>query len=157
MLKNNQITNAKNLNSKERRYSVMAPADLGFSRTIRKTTESILGYFGMEDKDVFRLVLVMDELFMNAVSHGSTGDSYVFINFIFEKGKTLLVEIEDEGTGEDNSAEQVREKMKLECEKNSLEKTSGRGLAQISMNLTNDFTIDESNHGGIKISFKKEL
>ncbi len=138
-------------------YSVKLPADMGFSRTIRKTTESILGYFGMNDKDIFRIVLVMDELFMNSVQHGSDNNSYVYIDFIFEKEGSLKITIQDEGTGENNSADDVIKKMKKEGEINDLKKTSGRGLAQISMNLTNNFSIDKSKHGGIKISFVKDL
>ncbi len=145
----------------KKKYSILLPADLGFSSSVRKITESILSYLQVDEKEIFRLILVMDELFMNAVLHGSSSDpvinSSIHISFIFEKGKKLIVIVEDEGTGEKISPQDIREKMTLEFQRHDPKKHSGRGLAQIALNLTSDFLIENSQYGGIKISFMKQL
>jgi len=137
--------------------TTMIPADLAFSSLARKTAQELFEYLEMSDRDVFRLVLVIDELFMNAVKYGSDENSSVHITFSFIKNDLLTVIIEDEGKGDKCSAVELKGKMALEFQHHTPDKTSGRGLAQISLNLTDSFEIEDSQYGGIKILFTKKL
>ena len=138
-------------------FGVMIPADLSFSALARKTSQSLFELLGMNDKDVFRIVLVIDELFVNAVKYGSDNNSSVHLHFSFIKNDILTVAIEDEGKGDKCTPAELKGKMALEFQHDLPHKTSGRGLAQISLNLTDSFEIEESQYGGIKVSFTKKL
>ncbi len=141
----------------KRKSSLLVPADLCFSGLVRKTSQALFQHLEMSDIDTFRLVLVMDEVFMNAVQHGSDKSSSVHITYLFEKGKDIRITIEDEGTGEDCCAKDLKEKMQQEFQYHNPEKTSGRGLAQIALNIADEITIEESQFGGIKVEFTKDL
>lgn len=138
-------------------FSTMIPADLGFSALSRKMSTALFEQLGLGDKEIFHLVLVIDELFMNAVKYGSDESSSVHLDFSFIAGELLTVVIEDEGKGDKCCASELKGKMALEFQHHSPDKTSGRGLAQIALNLTDSFEIEDSQYGGIKITFTKSL
>ncbi len=137
--------------------STIVPANLSFSSFVRKMSQSLFETFNICDKEVFRLVLVMDELFMNAVKYGSNCESSVHINFLLTDENLLTIFIEDEGLGDDCNPEDLKAKIAMEFQHHDDSKTSGRGLAQISLNIADSFEVTESQYGGIKVEFTKKI
>lgn len=143
--------------NKQKVSSLVVPSQMCFSGLVRKTSQSLFECLKLTEIEIFRLVLVMDELFMNAIQHGSNNNSSVHITYTFEEKKELIVSIEDEGTGEECTPQLLKNKMKREFQHDNVQKVSGRGLAQIALNITDDLIIEESVYGGIKVSFTKHL
>lgn len=135
------------------------PADLKFSSLVRRISEEIFHYVGFNKEWASRLKLVVDELFMNANRYGSkTDDDKIYIFFVFDE-KEVSFRIEDEGKGErKTSAEGLKDLVHKNVDEiNDITKTSGRGLALISSLWTDDMKIEDSEHGGIAISFTKKI
>jgi len=135
------------------------PADLGLSALVRRISEEIFIYAGFSLEWADRLKLVVDELFMNASRYGSkTKKSRVYLAYHVDADEVTFV-IEDEGKGDEGlSAEELLRKVQKNLEEiRDLTKTGGRGLALISNFWTDHLQIDESEHGGLLISFIKKV
>lgn len=134
------------------------PADLCFSNSVRNFVGDLLAIADIADIWINRLVLVMDELFMNAVKYGSKDASVlVYVSFTLNHD-FIELSIEDTGTGhKDMDPTKLQEKILSNKDNTSLAKTSGRGLSLIVENWTDVFNISASTHGGIKIIAKKKL
>lgn len=140
-----------------KKYLLSIPAEMAFSSSVRKASSEIFLYLGFSDPELFRLILAIDELFMNAVQHGSDKNSSVHICFEYELGHNVSVYIDDEGRGEPCSVQDLKEKMAIEFQRHDAKKTSGRGLAQITLNLADDLRFDKNSYGGIRVIFVKSL
>ena len=140
-----------------RKYQLSIPAEMAFSSSLRKASSEIFTYLGFKDPELFRLILVIDELFMNAVQHGSDQNSSVHVSFEYEIGYDLTVIIDDEGRGEKCNPEDLKDKMTLEFQRHDEKKLSGRGLAQITLNLADDLRFEKNSYGGIRVIFIKTL
>ncbi len=137
---------------------IVVPADLRFSNSVRNFVADILLVVNVTENWINRLILVIDELFMNAVKYGSkdTTDN-VFFTIDFEDQEIIFI-IEDMGTGSGKiDPEQLQKIIMNSREDTSLAKTSGRGLSMIVTNWTNGFHVEQSSHGGIKVIARKNL
>lgn len=135
------------------------PADLKFSSLVRRISEEVFHHVGFTKEWANRLKLVVDELFMNANRYGSeVEDDKIYIFYTFDENEVSF-RIEDEGKGErKTNAEELRKVIhKNTDEVSDLTKTSGRGLALISNLWTDDMKIEDSERGGIAISFTKKI
>lgn len=134
------------------------PANLCYSALVRNMANDVLGFVHINDTWRNRLKLVVDELFMNAVRYGSTEDSsWVHVVFSYHDALFHFV-IEDDGTGEKAiSADELRSKMNANQIDSSPDKLSGRGLSLISASWADDIKIEDSDKGGIKITFSKKI
>ena len=132
------------------------PANLQLSEGIRELVANILRVAGFDQTWVHRLVLVVDEVFMNAVKYGSVENkNQVHINF-YPKTDHLYIEIEDEGAGEKKvEIEELRGIISANEENNDLTKSSGRGLSMIVTSWTDRYEIERSDRGGTKICLTK--
>jgi anti-anti-sigma factor len=143
----------------KQKIELTLPADLKFSALVRRISEEVFHHVGFTKEWANRLKLVVDELFMNANRYGSeVEDDKIFILYTFDK-EEVSFRIEDEGKGKrkTNAAELKKVINKNTDEVSDLTKTSGRGLALISSLWTDDMTIEDSERGGIAISFKKKI
>ena len=138
-------------------YQLSVPAIMAFSCSIRKVSSEVFSYLGFTDPELFRLILVIDELYMNAVQHGSQEGSSVHLTFEYEKGYAVTVYIDDEGSGEKCSIKDIKDRMAIEFQRHDAKKTSGRGLAQIALNLADDLRFEKNQYGGIRVIFVKSL
>lgn len=141
----------------EKSYTMCVPADLSFSSSIRRVSEEVFKYLGFKDPELFRFILVVDEIFMNAVQHGSAENSYVHMDFTYVKDEKIKVIVDDEGTGTGPTPDEVKEKMAFEFQRHDPQKTSGRGLAQIALNLADSLTFEKNTYGGIRVIFEKDI
>ncbi|MEI7511261.1 MAG: ATP-binding protein [Candidatus Peregrinibacteria bacterium] len=139
--------------------SVVIPADFRFNASLRNISECAFAYAGFGNRAIQRLVLVFDELFMNAIKYGSDGpEDSIHIFFEWEEGEYIRVRIEDEGKQlSRTAAEELKKKMNKEFLNHNPSKSSGRGLAQIVLNLTDDLQIIQSSFGGISVTFMKKV
>lgn len=137
---------------------IVIPADLRFSNTIRNFVGDLLKVVDVQDLWVNRMILVMDELFMNAVKYGSNSiEDNVFVTVDFLEDEVVFY-IEDMGTGVKKVApEDLHQIIATNRDDPSLAKTSGRGLSMIVSNWTNGYAIEQSDKGGIKITVRKKL
>jgi len=138
--------------------SIVLPADLRFSNTIRNFVGDLLRVIDAKELWINRLMLVMDELFMNAVKYGSKDKTdNVFLTIEITEESILFV-IEDMGTGNSKlTPDELQKIIQQSKEDTSLAKTSGRGLSIIVSNWTDGFSIEKSSKGGIKVIAKKNL
>jgi anti-sigma B factor antagonist len=138
--------------------SIVLPADLRFSNTIRNFVGDLLRVIDAKELWINRLMLVMDELFMNAVKYGSKDKTdNVFLTIEITEESILFV-IEDMGTGNSKlTPDELQKIIQQSKEDTSLAKTSGRGLSMIVSNWTDEFSIEKSSKGGIKVIAKKNL
>ncbi len=137
---------------------IVIPSDLRFSNTIRNFVGDLLKVLDVQELWVNRMILVMDELFMNAVKYGSSGiqdNVYVTVDLLENE---VVFYIEDMGTGiKKVDPEDLHQIIGVNRDDPSLAKTSGRGLSMIVSNWTNGYNIEKSEKGGIKITVRKQL
>ena len=126
---------------------------------VRRVSEEVFHHVGFKKEWAGRLKLVVDELFMNAVLYGSKKDeSKIYVEFQFDETEAVF-RIEDEGQGEQKlSAAELQQVIdKNSAESENLNKTSGRGLAMISSLWTDELKVEDGTHGGIAITFRKNV
>lgn len=139
--------------------SIKIPADFRFNASLRALSENIFTDAGFKEREIQRLVLVFDEVFMNGIKYGSDGpEDSLHLSFVWEKEKYVKVTVEDEGKQMENvGAEEVKKKMNTEFLNINPSKSHGRGLAQIAINLTDDLQIVRSSYGGVSVTFQKNI
>lgn len=138
------------------RISLTVPATLQFSAGVREFAleASEIAGFSKRDKNMFRLTV--DELFMNAIRYGSDEKSSVEVSFVVDDD-TISCSIKDEGKGaQKTSSDELQGIIQGEKDNTSLQKTHGRGLAQITSLLSSSFTVADRPEGGLDLSFEQK-
>lgn len=140
-----------------KKATLEVPADLFFSASVRDFGLDMFKLSGFNIDWQSRLKLLIDELFMNAVKYGSSESSNVYLSFeILKDGISFC--IEDTGTGKQGcSARELQEIIEEHKKDTRITKTSGRGLSMFIKNWSDDFRVEESEYGGIKIIFVKHV
>jgi len=134
------------------------PANLHLSALVRNFSEELFCAVGFNKAWCSRLKLVVDELFMNAVRYGSKVDeSMVYVSCDYDD-EIIKFSIADEGVGSKKITAKDLKTLVHNNEKNqTLTQTSGRGLAMITSLWTDELNIEESEHGGILVTFNKKI
>lgn len=130
------------------------PADLAESQAVRSATREFFLAAGFDPKTAGRLVLVADELFMNAVKYGSQpGDSVAIAGWIQDGGVQFSVADFNRRnlTTDDFAAIIEHRKNNL-----NLHATSGRGIALILREWTDSHEF-HAEPGKLSFSFFKKL
>jgi len=142
----------------KQKIQLILPANLDYSSLVRHVADEVFATAKFDKAWCSRLKLVVDELFMNAVRYGSTQDtSSVYTTFEYDENGIQFI-IEDDGTGEGVvSAAELKAIIEKNEANSDLTRTSGRGLAMITKLWTDGIMIEQSQHGGISVSFKKAL
>lgn len=131
------------------------PARLASSYIVRAVVRELLGYAGVESQMAFRLVVTVDELFSNAVRHGSGGHGSAVHVHLRLQGDTMYVTVADDGSGKPATPESVRAQL---CGKQRrATDTSGRGLSLFAKEWADNVQVEASKHGGIAVSIHKKL
>lgn len=135
---------------------IAVPANLQLSEGLREFVSNILRVVGFDQTWTNRLVLVVDEVFMNAVKYGSVENkSEVQLSF-YPKQDHLFICIEDEGNGGKKvEVEELKGIISANEENNDLTKSSGRGLSLIVTNWTDNYEIEKSDQGGTRVNITK--
>lgn len=139
--------------------SLTVPADLRCSALVRMAAKNAFDLAQIPYTWGYRLTLVIDELFMNAVKYGSRSvNDSVAIHFQLKKDK-IIIEIEDNGTRQSHkvSPKELEAIMHGNATHDDLTRVSGRGLSLITKAWTDSFIISKSKRGGIKIKIEKYL
>lgn len=135
--------------------SVNVLADLKYSGAVRAFASSFLLSEDVPEKWSKRLILVLDELFMNAIRYGSSEGSRVLVKCIADTEKVGFI-IEDDGTGKGQiKAGELQKIVEKKAEEMNHQKTSGRGLSMIASQWTDGCTADDLPDGGIAMTFYK--
>ncbi|MFA6090823.1 MAG: ATP-binding protein [Candidatus Gracilibacteria bacterium] len=142
-------------------------SNMEFSPRIRELVLSVIrNNTKFSSRWAYRLQSVIDELVNNAIEHGSDGHSLVTISLFLDPiDGSLEVTITDAGTGNKKiTAEVLTKKMYENYELmkiNPLTNTTirGRGLAQIVINWSDTFEIQDNvdGKGGLTVKVVKNL
>ena len=142
------------------------PANLDYSSAVRDfALASLKNVGGFDSTWAYRLQLVVDEVFMNAVRYGSGPESSITITFDYAPHR-VIISIEDEGMGTTRvrphdleqhiiAARRTADEQRIRGEKNFA--LSGRGLAQLVSAWTDSVTFSDSPIGGIRVTLTKAL
>jgi len=137
-------------------HKLEVPADLAHSAEMRAAAQTFFKKTGLDDRWISRLILVVDELFMNAVKYGSNAGDNVMIELSQDTNKVIHFAITD-GCASNISPEKLRAKIEQHQASHTPEKTSGRGLAIITKSWTDGYEIEKLSDGKLKISFIKSI
>lgn len=130
-------------------------ADLKYSQSVRHFAERFFVSNNLSFKWAKRLTLVLDELYMNAVSYGSSKDSRVLLRFYADSEKVVF-SIQDDGTGAKTAkASELQAIVEQKGREMDHHKTSGRGLSMITSQWTDECVADDVQGGGIVITCTK--
>lgn len=132
--------------------SIEIKADLKYSKILRDFVTEYLTGEGVPKLQVRRLVLVTDELFMNAVRYGSDENSFVRV-WVEVGVDGVRIGVEDEGVGRKKiRAKELRGLIEENIVNMKNNQTSGRGIALIVDKWTDGWDVNESRLGGILVS-----
>jgi len=132
------------------------PADLEHSADMRMAAQTFFREAGCDARWINRLVLVADELFMNAVKYGSHTGDMIEVELNQDDEGAVHFAITD-GCASDISPNELRAKIEHHRENHAPESTSGRGLAIITESWTDGYEIEKLPNGKLKISFIKSI
>lgn len=133
------------------------PADLKYSSVVRDTVKQCLSTSNTASTWIYRLVLVVDELFMNAVKYGSASPEDEVTTRISISEEGIFIEVEDSGTGHGRTMkpEDLHAIIDENASNKDLSKDSGRGLAIIAKAFTDEMSILSTPVGGTIIKVYK--
>jgi len=130
-------------------------ADLKYSQSLRHFAERFFVSNSVSFRWAKRLTLVLDELYMNAVSYGSSKTSRVIVRFYADEDKVVF-SVQDDGTGAKKAkASQLQAIVEKKAQEMDHHKTSGRGLSMITSQWTDECLADDVPNGGIVITCTK--
>ena len=142
---------------KNKKINIEVPSDLRFSHSLRNFVGDILQIINVNNVWKNRLILVIDELFMNSVRYGSAGDNdTVYFTIAIDEEKVIFT-IEDEGKGTKIDPKKLKAIVEKNKNDHTLIKTSGRGLSLIVNNWADKLNFSNSEHGGLKLEMIKFL
>jgi anti-anti-sigma factor len=131
------------------------PADLAHSAELRSATKAFFAQAGFDTVWTGRLMLVADELFMNAVKYGCEPGDEIEIELVQSDDRVRFAITDTGASG--ITAEELREKIERHGATHTPTKTSGRGLAIITHAWTDGYEITDAPMGGLIVSFVKLL
>lgn len=141
--------------SQTRKATLAVSADLKYSQAVRTFAERFFLAEGVPAKWAKRLMLISDELFMNAVYYGSDETSEVILK-IWADDEKVTFSIQDEGKGKKKiKAVELKKIVEQKGKDMNHTKTSGRGLSIITTNWTDECSVDDLPSGGIVIMATK--
>ena len=137
-------------------YVIRFQADIvNLKRVIGEALEYYERSFNLMDEDTrLELKIVLNELLINAVKHGSKAGAVCYVKLIagMIADDCALLIVEDDGDGYDTSAYKNRDGVRFGGELDDIEET-GRGIYLVK-NLCEDFMVNEK---GNKVVINKKL
>ncbi|PIV90227.1 hypothetical protein COW46_05090 [Candidatus Gracilibacteria bacterium CG17_big_fil_post_rev_8_21_14_2_50_48_13] len=133
------------------------PAKLSYSHLVRQTVKHALEATPLPACWVYRLMLVIDELFMNAVKYGSNpkgGDTLVIAMRVTRSG--VILSVSDAGFHGVTPAK-LRAIIRKNTDREGLAHLSGRGLALIAAAWTDNLVVRRSAIGGLMVEVTKHF
>lgn len=135
--------------------SLTVPADLGCSQLVRQTVKHALELTPLPACWVYRLMLVLDELFMNAVKYGSGKKDAILVEVV-RRRHSVLLRVSDRGHG-NMTPQRLSHIVRANVAREGMLHTSGRGLALIARAWTDRLAIRRSTMGGILVEAEKRF
>lgn len=143
------------------RITIILPTNAYFMSGIRDfTLEMVKNMTGFSEQWAFRFQSVVDELCNNAIEFGSVKGADIRVTFIGKANEYLEIFVEDTGTKNPISPENLANKIKEKQQVNvmdQLKSLRGRGLSQIVSNWTDVLEFKKSELGGICVHVVKYL
>lgn len=126
------------------------PGDLSFSKSLRKFAGELAEYMGFPLERVRNIELATDEIFNNAVEHGSDGlKSEIKVKFQLKKD-VMRVVISDPGATGKSINDWINRWYNTIKESTYLETERGHGLF-VAYNLSDEMHIELNSHGGANV------
>lgn len=134
--------------------SITFPCNVFFVAGIRDFTLTLVkNLTGFSEQWAFRFQSVIDELCNNAIEHGSGSAGSITCLFRTVPGEFLEVVVEDNGTGEDTTAEDMRAMVEKKRNMDVMDMPGirGRGLSHIVLPLVDKLVFEDKDEGGIRV------
>lgn len=141
------------MDTRSSHISLMVPADLACSQLVRQTVRQALELTPLPACWVYRMILVLDELFMNAVKYGSGKKDTVLVE-VLRRRQGIVLRVSDRGYG-NITPQHLSRLVRANASREGLLHTSGRGLALIAKVWSDRLTIKRSVFGGIAVETEK--
>lgn len=126
------------------------PGDLIYLRPVRSFIRELARNTGFSHERVSDIELAVDEIFSNAIEHGSAGSGSQIVIYCLSNEELLRVTVSDTGRGGSSAiawldawTNVVREKTKPETER-------GHGLL-LARNLTDQMIMESNQMGGVDV------
>ncbi len=138
--------------------SLSVPADLKYSALVRDALKDALSTTKIPHSWIYKLVVVLDELFMNAVKYGSHSSDRVEVSLHITT-RTISFEVRDSGNAhqQELSANDLHSIMSKNESSEDLTRQSGRGLAVFMKKWVDKFSIKDNPDGGLSVYVEKRM
>lgn len=150
----------KDNSDKPVKITISLPTHAYFMSGIRDFTLSLIrNTTDFSEQWAYRFQSVVDELCNNAIEHGSKPGEEIRISFINNPGKSIVIEVEDSGTGEKKLKAADLNKIIAERTQKDYAFTEirGRGLAKIVNEWTDELEFIDNPQGGLTVKVTKYL
>lgn len=127
-------------------------ADVSLSSDVRDAVAAFCARHGVGHPYLNRAQVIADELYMNAVKYGSASRSDVVSLGMGIGDGTLSLSVEDRGTGNGMTAEELRSRVNGHLHQGQPTDVDGRGLALIVGGWSREMRIEQGALGGIKVT-----
>lgn len=144
--------------SKNPTIELTIPADLKYSALVRGVLHDALSVTKVPHAWIYKLTVVLDELFMNAVKYGSREGDMVNI-MLYVTSDMISFEVHDTGNAhaQEMSADDLHNIVSHNALEKDITKQSGRGLALFMKSWVDNFTISKNERGGLTVSVEKQI
>lgn len=141
--------------------SYTLPADRLYLHFLRSEVEHFFEVLDIKDDHlIFKSKLIIDELVNNAIEHGSSSESEIFIDFGIEN-ENLIINVSDQGRGPKKKlAKEIIESI-MHANENQITNVMsakvkrGRGLTHLVRDWVDTLEILDNDMGGITIKVSK--
>jgi anti-sigma regulatory factor (Ser/Thr protein kinase) len=126
------------------------PGDLIYLRPVRSFIRELAKNTGFSHERVSDIELAVDEIFSNAIEHGSAGSASQIVIYCLLTEESVRITVSDTGRGEDSNAGWVDAWTNVVREKTQPETERGHGLL-LARNLTDQMIMESNQMGGVDV------
>lgn len=126
------------------------PGDLIYLRPVRSFIRELAKNTGFHHDRVSDIELVVDEVFSNAIEHGSAGAESRIVIYCSSNDEMMKIIVSDTGSGKDPSKKWVGAWSDAISEKTDPETERGHGLFLV-YNLADEMRMEPNSMGGVDV------
>ena len=126
------------------------PGDLIYLRPVRSFIRELAKNTGFAHERVSDIELAVDEIFSNAIEHGSAGSGSQIVIYCLSTEESLRITVSDTGRGESSDMEWVDAWTNVVRDKTQPGTERGHGLL-LARNLTDQMIMESNQMGGVDV------
>ena len=126
------------------------PGDLIYLRPVRSFIRELAKDIGFPHERVSDIELAVDEIFSNAIEHGSTGSGSQIVIYCLSTEESLRITVSDTGRGESSDMEWIDAWTNVVRDKTQPGTERGHGLL-LARNLTDQMIMESNQMGGVDV------